>query len=207
MKFGFNRASLSLSINAIVVLILAITILGLGLGFIKNQFGGMNERFEEVTTEMRKEMTDKIKSSGELLVFNVLAVDVSRGVEKTFFMGIQNTDTATRCYTVLFECIQPLTGVNCDPSQSGGNYIVGGENPASLPGYPTVAVDPLWIQVFKQFDIGAQDVGVYPVKIQMGSPSPDTYMMEVVVFKQSSACAMGGTWDFFQKKQFYIKLK
>jgi hypothetical protein len=216
----FKRASLSLSINAIVVLILAITILGLGLGFIKKQFGGMSDRFDTVNVEMQKELTDKIRTSGELLVFNVLSLDVTRGVENTFYTGISNTDPGTRCFTMLLSCIKSLTPIGngmagCD-GQDSQNMLAGGAIPPSLQGtgnYPTTTLAPLWFKVFTDVNIPASDVGVYPINVQVGGVKPDTYLMEVVVFKYNQDCdgtidpSPNPTWSEFQRKQFYIKLK
>ena len=73
--FKNRKAALQLSINAIVVLILAITILGLGLGFIKGQFGALEKQFAGVSSEIKSELINKIRNSGELLVFNQVELE------------------------------------------------------------------------------------------------------------------------------------
>ncbi|MFH1510958.1 MAG: hypothetical protein ABIF10_04645 [Candidatus Woesearchaeota archaeon] len=210
MSRRFRKASLSLSINAIVVLILAITILGLGLGFIKKQFTDMSSKFQEVSVEMQKEMTDKIRQSGELLVFNVLDIQVNRGVEQTFYMGLSNTDQTTKCFTVMFKCIKALTTGNSCDSVAGDNVWIGGEVDPGITGDSSPQVSNPWVKVFTLVNIDSGSVGVYPVNIQIGSATQDTYLMEVLEYKSDTEdCDNSPTWSgvAFQRKQFYIKLK
>ncbi|MBW3002327.1 hypothetical protein KY338_04150, partial [Candidatus Woesearchaeota archaeon] len=89
-----KKAALQLSINAIVILILAITILGLGLGFIKSQFGALTEQFGAVSAEIKSSLIEKIKESGELLVFNRAEIDAKIGKPEEFYIGIKNTASA-----------------------------------------------------------------------------------------------------------------
>ena len=212
-----KKGSLSLSINAIVVLILAITILGLGLGFIRNQFGAMNKRFDDVQREIQDELIDKIKTSGELLVFNIQDIQVKRGVEEKFYMGISNPSSTgtSRCFLVLFRCMQALgtTGGVCDTALT--NPIgVGGDNTQSYdPSIITGWVNTLWFKAFPTVDIAGGDVGVYPITLQVAA-SPATYMVEVDVFMAdadgpcaAAAFTLDATALPWQKKQFYVEVK
>jgi hypothetical protein len=222
-----RKGSLSLSINAIVVLILAITILGLGLGFIRSQFGGMTKQFTSVSEEVDKELTDKIRQSGELLTFNKMNIEVTRGVESMFYIGISNTETEARCFKVLFKCVKPLTGTNCPSIPAAVNIAVGGNYPGAAPWCtpPACYSDIIttatlsWFKVFSDVNIQGLDVGVFPVYLQVGSATQDTYLMEVAMWKSTSTpgtsgCTPGGLplsvvypADPDQKKQFYVKVK
>jgi hypothetical protein len=209
MAFRSKRASLQLSINAIVVLILAITILGLGLGFIKSQFTSMTKQFDQVSDEIEKELTDKIRTSGELLVFNKQKIDATRGVEDVFYMGVSNpgSPTSANCFNVLFRCIQTLSGADCDPAGAVPNPAgVGGKAPS---GYTITMISEEWFNVFDEVNIEGGDVGVYPVYLQIAGASSDTYLVEIDVFQADAACDASPTWSNtpWQKKQFYIELK
>jgi hypothetical protein len=177
----------------------------------------MSDRFDEVNAQMQKELADTIKTSGERFVFNVLSLDVMRGVENTFYTGISNTDTGTRCFTVMLSCLKSLTPLGagtagCDGAD-GVNMLAGGAIPQSLQGtanYPTTALSPLWFKVFTETDIPAADVGVLSIYVQVGGGvRPSTYNMQAVVFKGSSDCGTdnGGIWSEYAKKEFYLRVK
>ena len=207
-----KRASLELSINAIVVLILAITILGLGLGFIRGQFGGMTKQFTGVSAEIDKELTDKIRTSGEILTFNKENIDAKTGVADTFYIGISNTAGTPRCFKVQVNCIKPLTeGKFCDGLANG--IPVGG----NAPGVGTPGTS--WFKVFTDVTIGGQDIGVFPVTVQIPSATQDTYLMEVDVFQSTTdpaptdctsalaAYTAGNPPPTYQTKQFYVTVQ
>lgn len=201
-----RRGSLQLSINAIVIMILAITILGLGLGFIKKQFGALGSQFEEVASEIKGEIIEKIRTSGELLVFNKVEIDAQIGKPTTFYIGIKNTAREDTCFATQIKCLRALQG-DCDPRNPGAHLNVGGTAPGGsepLPGDE-------WFRLFAQVDIGGGDVGVYPVTLQIpGKVTPDTYLMEFAVYKADSDCATGtwpGTITAYQSKQFYINVR
>lgn len=205
-----KKAALQLSINAIVILILAITILGLGLGFIKSQFGALTEQFGAVSAEIKSSLIEKIKESGELLVFNRAEIDAKIGKPEEFYVGIKNTasakeGSATICFRMGVRCVRALKPDNSCPG--GEASLVGGVDvDGNPPEYGT------WFSMFDQVDIRPGDVGVYPVKLQIAAASPDTYLMEFNVYKAESDtdCATA-TWpmeasDTYQTKQFFIKV-
>jgi hypothetical protein len=201
-----KRGSLEISINAIVILILAITILGLGLGFIKKQFGALGSQFEEVGAEIKSEIIEKIRTSGELLVFNKVEITAQIGKPDTFYIGIKNTAQAQTCFSTKIECLRALQG-SCDLANPGAPMTVGGAAPGETGPIPGNE----WFRLFTQVDIGGGDVGVYPVTLQVpGKVNPDTYLMEFSVFKADSDCATG-TWPSsltpYQSKQFYINVR
>jgi len=229
----FKRGSLELSINAIVVLILAITILGLGLGFIRSQFGGMTKQFTGVSEEIDKELTDKIRTSGEILTFNKENMEVKKGVEDTFYIGISNTDGFNQCFQIQVGCVKALSSGNGCLVATGGPYnhvLVGGTAGAAngIPAYSPITTfapgvtAPTWFRVFSKVDIGGSDVGVYPIYVQIPAAAQDTYLMEINVYSTKSvapafpngvkcsdaAAALPGTnyWNqnVYQTKQFYV---
>ena len=209
-----KKAALELSINAIVVLILAITILGLGIGFIRSQFGALGKQFTEVSSEIRSGLIEKIKESGDLLVFNRAELAAGIGKNDVFYIGIKNTgtnpnpDKDSLCFRTGIKCIRALNPNNeCTPL-APENAVVGGvvftngaeERPSA---------DYQWFQLFEQADIKNNDVGVFPITIQIAKAKPDTYAMEIDVYKGSDDCAAGGgVWETraYQSKQFFVIL-
>ena len=205
-----KKAALQLSINAIVILILAITILGLGLGFIKSQFGALTEQFGAVSAEIKSSMIEKIKESGELLVFNRAEINAKIGKPEEFYVGIKNTASAKEgsasiCFRVGVKCVRALKPDNSCPG--GEASLVGGKDVDGMtPEYGT------WFSMFDEIDIKPGDVGVYPVKLQIAATAPDTYLMEFNIYKaESDTDCTTASWPMdpghtYQSKQFFIKV-
>lgn len=202
-----KMGSLQLSINAIVILILAITILGLGLGFIKKQFGSLTTQFSEVDEEMRGEIVEKIKQSGDLLVFNKNSIDAQVGKPLSFFVGMKNTGSETNCFRTYIQCIKALKG-SCDQAQPGVPIAVGGIDIMNT----EPNSDNKWFEIFSEVDVEGGDVGVYPVKLQIpGKVSPDTYLMRYEVYKTDTGDCSNPVWPTsttpYQDRQFYINVR
>jgi len=205
-----RKAALQLSINAIVVLILAITILGLGLGFIKSQFGALQKQFGEVSAEIRSELVEKIRESGELLVFNRAEIQAKLGKKDSFFFGIKNTASPIEgsesvCFRIAIRCLRSLKpeiqGM-CTPSIGNGE-LVGGMD------WDETTGPAEWFTVFPEIDIGEGEVGVYPISIQIARAKPDTYLMRLEIFRDLGATECPGSeWEATpaMKKQFFVTL-
>lgn len=209
-----KKAALELSINAIVVLILAITILGLGIGFIRSQFGTLGKQFTDVSQEIQSQLIEKIRESGDLLVFNRAELQASIGKKDVFYIGIKNTasnpnpEKDSICYRVGVKCISSLNPENQCTPLAPTNAVVGGviftQGTEERPN-----PDYRWFQLFEQADIKNNDVGVFPITVQIAKANPDTYSMELNVYKGSDDCgAGGGTWETrpYQSKQFFVVL-
>lgn len=205
-----KKAALELSINAVVILILAVTILSLGIGFIRSQFGALTERFTEVSAEIKSELINKIRETGELLVFNRVEIEIKLGKPADFYIGIKNTapnvNDATKpvCFIPAIKCIRALNGACFD---GRNNIYVGGSDMNLGVGNPP---ETKWFSLFPEVDIRTGEVGVYPVTLQIAQAVPDTYLMEFEVYKyqDGSDCSAGGSVDErpYQSKQFFIKL-
>lgn len=202
-----KKGSLQLSINAIVILILAITILGLGLGFIKKQFGALGSQFEEVSEEIKGEIVQKIRDSGDLLVFNKETVNAQIGKPVEFYIGMKNTGAEPNCFRTFVQCIRALKG-NCDPAQPGVPVPVGGIDIMNTEPTP----DNAWFSLFDEVDINGGEVGAFPVTLQIpGKVSPDTYLMSYEIYKSDSGDCNNPVWPTsttpYQSKQFYINVR
>ncbi len=217
-----KRGALELSINAIVVLILAITILGLGIAFIRGQFGALQEQFQQVSGEVKTELTNKIRESGELLVFSQGELDVQTGKKQSVYYGIQNTAQKEACFYVVVRCLGAQNSDNPEECSTGINVgqVVAGPNALQL--------QRKWMSLLSPIDINGNDVGVYPLTIQISGTRKDTYLMELVVAshnslgdpEQESNCRTVGSepafnpddgllseeWNIHARKQFYINL-
>ena len=205
-----KKAALQLSINAIVVLILAITILGLGLGFIKSQFGALQKQFGEVAAEIRSELIEKIKESGELLVFNRAEIDAKTGKKDTFYFGIKNTastaiDSESVCFRIGVRCLKSLKpeiqGMCTSLVENGA--FVGGVDAFGTPG------DVEWFSLFSEVDIAEGEVGVFPISLQIARAKPDTYLMRLEVYREKDGYECpGSNWEAIpdMRKQFFVTL-
>lgn len=209
-----NRAALELSINAIVVLILAITILGLGIGFIRGQFSGLSDQFTQVRSEIKDQLIEKIKESGDLLVFNRAELEVTTGKKDTFYIGVkagtnQNEGKSSLCYKMGIRCLRPLSSSNtCGiNAQTGQVVTVGG---TTYPGPESTLPENEWFKMFDQVDIANNQVGVFPVTVQISNAKPDTYAMEFVVYEGDNdvSTGCGNVKEIpYQTKQFFVILK
>ncbi|MBD3361481.1 hypothetical protein GF358_01685 [Candidatus Woesearchaeota archaeon] len=205
-----KKAALQLSINAIVILILAITILSLGIAFIRSQFGTLTERFTEVSAEIKSELINKIKDSGDLLVFNRVEIEAKLGKPEEFYIGIKNTAPNINdpnkpvCFIPAIKCISALNG---DCLDGRDNVYVGGTDMSLGPGNPP---EVKWFSLFPEVNIQTGEVNVYPIELQIAQAQPDTYLMEFAVYKyqDGASCDTGGIVDErpYQSKQFFIKL-
>ncbi len=232
-----KKAALELSINAIVVLILAITILGLGIAFIRGQFGALQEQFSSVSGEVKTELINKIKGSGELLVFNRAELDVQVGRKQSLFFGIKNNREKKVCTATTVRCLKALKPSNqkycvgdpvkkITPQLSNGG-ITGGA------GCTTTAKCQKWFNVLTPIDIEQGEVGVFPMEVQISDAKPDTYLMKVEVLVSSAnldcselennkadleqpwnldgvtkvPTSAKTTWDVLATKQFTINLQ
>lgn len=199
-----KKAALEISINAIVVLILAITILGLGLGFIKSQFGAVSEQFGAVSAEIKSSLIEKIKESGELLVFNRAEIEAKVGKPETIYVGIKGTsgESGSVCFRMATKCLRPLNPDNRCTETIDRNALVGGKDDMS-----TTPVET-WFKMFEEVDIKNNDVGVFPITLQIAKALSDTYLMEFNVYKSAANgnCENPGEFTIYQSKQFFVKL-
>ena len=180
-----KKGALELSITAIVVLIIAITLLGLGIGFIKKQFGGATEIFTQEFQRIKGQLREQIKT-GELLVFSV-PEQVEIGKPGAMVIGVRNTaqnvDTGKVCFRVEVKCVRPFTpGSFCDQRSSQNDVAVGGFDAES--GLP-VASDRNWYRsILGMFDLRNFEGEVYDAEMLVRGVRPDTYSMEVNVYKE-----------------------
>lgn len=205
-----KKAALELSINAIVVLILAITILGLGIGFIRGQFGTLGKQFTDVSQEIQSQLIEKIRESGDLLVFNRAELQASIGKKDVFYIGIKNTASnpdqakTSVCYQVGIKCIRALKEDNHCSFDTGQDDIAVGGRIDGAPRDPNNA----WFELFDQIDIKNNDVGVFPITVQIAKAKPDTYAMELTVYKEQGNldCSQASVFTPYQSKQFFVVL-
>ena len=92
-KFS-KKASLNLSIEAIVVVVIAFTVLGLGLGFVKNQFKSFSDTSTQVSSQIKDQILESMRSSGKKLSVD-REVIMERGDSKAVNIGVVNTGIST----------------------------------------------------------------------------------------------------------------
>lgn len=144
----YKRGDLSLSINAIVILILAITMLGLGLAFMRGTFGKVTEQFSQVSSEVQKDMINRLKTSNENIVLNAYELEISQGSTKDLYLAIRNDLDSTATFI-----ITPHTSV-CNTTQVTTEccitMIAGSEcADVTLSTFPRITLDPGQSEVMK----------------------------------------------------------
>lgn len=195
-----KKGALELSITAIVVLIIAITLLGLAIFFIRNLFSEGTELFTGELAKIKDQLRKTLEESGETVVISKgTELKVKRGEPMEFHIGVRNTEEE-KCYRIAFRCTSPFTtGNTCIEGQSDPILVGGQDQDASLP-------QVKWFpRVLSQFVVPANDIQVSPATLQIANARPDTYSMELNVFKgDSSDCTAVQSWTKETKRFFII---
>lgn len=200
-----KKGALELSITAIVILIIAITILGLGIGFIKKQFSAGTELVGGKLTEIKEQMKEDIRTSGELLVLNMPETEVSLGKPQDLLIGVKNTlsnpnNPADKvCYWIEVKCLKAFSQGNTCTPDGMNDVVVGGLDLASN-SYPQFN----WFtSLLSQFDIRKYDAEVYPATLLVRDAQPDRYAMEMNVFRDTSSDSCSNVGEFPSEAQLY----
>lgn len=212
-----KKAALELSITAIVVLIIAITVLGLGIGFIKKQFGAGTELVSKELSNIKEQIREQVRTGGDLLVFPP-PEQVSIGRPEGTFIGVRNTaanpDGDRVCFRVEVRCLQPFT--------PGGECVRGQPFPVTVGGYSMSEGDPAqgnyvsqgnpeanWFtSLLAQFDLKNYEGDVYDAVMQVRNVRPDTYSMEINIYKAKGdqACSAAPEFESYASKTFVLKV-
>ncbi len=185
MRFN-KKAALELSITAIVVLIIAITILGLGIGFIKKQFTAGTELVGKELSNIKEQIKEQVRTGGELLVFSV-PDQASIGKPVNTFIGVRNTAANTEgenvCFRVSVTCKKPFTpGASCVPDVQGP-VVVGGYDPDNQ-WEPVTGKNNWFKSILGEFDLKNYEGDVYDAVMLVKGIKPDSYQMEVTIYKE-----------------------
>jgi len=198
-----KKGALELSITAIVVLIIAITVLGLAIFFIKNLFGESTELLTGQLAQIKDQLRANMEESGELVVFSKgTEFKLKRGERFGFHIGVRNTESNDLCFRIAVECSKPFsTDETCadgvqDPLLVGG-IDDAGETPTTANWFP---------QLLSEFTVEGGDIAVSPATLQIAAARPDTYLMQLKVFKgDNEDCLAVNNW-LPQTKRFHIML-
>lgn len=204
-----KKAALELSITAIVVLIIAITVLGLGIGFIKKQFGAGTELVSSELSNIKNQLKEQVRTGGELLVFSV-PEEVNIGKPQNTFIGVRNTaqnpdpDKDRVCFRVEVKCVKPFSpGSYCDTNLAQNNIAVGGWDYESQ---DFVSGNRNWFRsILGEFDLRNFEGDVYDAVLLVRGVKPDTYAMEINVYKdpQSRACDDNTFYSTSRSEELY----
>jgi len=212
-----KKAALELSITAIVVLIIAVTVLGLAIGFIKKQFGAGTELFTQEYSNIKQQMQDDMRSSGELLAFS-FSGEVDVGKPQDAYVGIRNTAQNrgtgdSVCFAIQMKCIQAFNPENsCFAGEN--NVAVGGYDMDGGDFVRTLEPNRNWFKTFLgTTDIPNFDATVLPVEWLVRGVQPDLYQMELSVYKSpidEDCGATGYDWtnaELYASKRFTVEIK
>jgi len=200
-----KKGALELSITAIVILIIAITILGLGIGFIKKQFSAGTELVGGKLTEIKEQMKEDIRTSGELLVLNMPDTTVSLGKPQDLLIGIKNTlsnpDNPDEKvgYWLEVRCLKAFSQGNYCTPDGENNVVVGGIDTENN-GY---AQFNWFSSLLSQFDIRKYDAEVYPATMLVRDAQPDRYAMEMTVYRDMTSGSSDQVGEFPSDPQVY----
>lgn len=217
-----KKGALELSITAIVVLIIAVTLLGLGIGFIKKQFGAGTELFTREYANIKEQMKEQIRTGGELLVFGA-PEEVNIGQPKNVVIGVRNTAANEKnpqrgvCFRVEFRCIKPFTpNAECIPGV-GNDVAVGGyDMDLNSPTYGQPTENSWFRSLLGEFDLKNYEGDVYDATMLVRGIRPDTYAMELNVYKSpyNNDCSNTMDWmdpatqtpELYASKTFQLKV-
>lgn len=198
-----KHGALELSITAIVVLIIAITVLSLGVGFIKKQFGTGTELVESSFSEIKQNMKNQMKESGELLIFS-FPDEVTIGTPENIRVGVLSTlanpdyETDSKkdsvCFRVEVKCIKPFT--------PDAECIDGKPNPVVVGGYDSETLEPVpsdqnWFKrLLGEFDLKNYEGDAFEGVLLMKGIRSDSYSMEINVYSApNSAKCEDAAWE------------
>jgi len=186
----------------IIIILVGISLFIYANFFVKTQFG----QPVVLPGGIRGEIVEKIRQSGDLLVFSKNTIDAEIGRPINFYVGIRNNENEKKCFRTYIECLKALKG-ECDHTQPNVSIAVGGIDNLGN----TYTLDNKWFELFDEMNVEGGDVGVYPVNLQIpGKVSPDTYLMSYEVYKsESGTCGSNAVWSNtpYQEKQFYITVR
>ncbi len=205
-----KKGALELSITAIVILIIAITILGLGIGFIKKQFTTGTELVGGKLTEIKEQMKEDIRTSGELLVWNMPETEVNIGKPQDLLIGVKNTLRNAAggdrvCFWIEVRCLRAFNPENSCPGEAQ-NVLVGG----GIPGGEEMTYN--WFSsLLSEFDVKNFDAEVFPATMLVREAQPDRYSMEINVYndvnKNDCSNQEGPTERPYASKSFTVSVK
>ena len=90
-----KKGSLNLSIQMIVIVVIAFVVLGLGLGFVRSQFGSIEESSSQVQDAIKQDLMDQLRRSNIPLSFPAQTVTVDTGGSSVQSIGIKNVKDDT----------------------------------------------------------------------------------------------------------------
>ncbi|MEW5897085.1 MAG: hypothetical protein AB1668_05305 [Nanoarchaeota archaeon] len=86
-----RKGSLNLSIEAIVIVVIAFVVLGLGLGFVRSQFGSIQETTTSVQEQIKQQILDDLRTGNKKLSFPLTNINIEKGGSKDIAIGVKNT--------------------------------------------------------------------------------------------------------------------
>lgn len=190
-KFS-KKASLNLSIEAIVVVVIAFTVLGLGLGFVKNQFKSFSDTSTQVSSQIKDQILESMRSSGKKLSVD-REVIMERGDSKAVNIGVVNTGTTTGNFGI---SIIPMKKQNIDGTAG---------NTADMPDEVTFFYDGM---VDKE--LSPTDGDVIPITITTTGSASGNYLYQVKVYNGDSSVCSGepipDTCPSYDSTTFFVKV-
>ena len=114
-----KKASLNLSIQMIVIVVIAFVVLGLGLGFVRSQFGTIEETAGSVQEQIKEQILDDLRTSNKKLSFPATSLTVERGKAKDIAVGIKNIEDIDLKYQVQISVISKQEDDTLSPEELG----------------------------------------------------------------------------------------
>jgi len=106
-----KKGSLELSIQAIIIVVIAFVVLGLGLGFVRSQFGSIQETTSSVQEQVRQSVLEDLRTGNKKLSFPGTSIIVEKGSSKDIAIGVKNTKAQ--------DALKYRIGINVQEMQEG----------------------------------------------------------------------------------------
>jgi hypothetical protein len=180
-----RKASLNLSIQAIVVVVIAFVVLGLGLGFVRSQFGSIEDTSSQVQKQIEQQILDDLRRGNQKLSFPTDELVLETGEDNVQSIGIKNTKDSPLSLAVGFE-VKAGAGFKAFISEVENEFTtVGGVESTSK---------IIWNDQAQSFSPG--ESRVIPVTITAPDKS-GTYLYKVVIIQDDG--------EVFDERTFFIK--
>jgi hypothetical protein len=129
-----KKGAMELSVNMIVILVLAMTLLGLGITITRYIVDRTRTMVEDTFSKIEEELTSKLDTGDDDVVFSKTQLNVPRGSEKLEGFGIRNQGNQELKLGIHFFAVDCPGTCDQDDVESWFTYIKGNEKYVVKPG-------------------------------------------------------------------------
>lgn len=176
-----KKGSLNLSIEAIVIIVIAFVVLGLGLGFVRNQFGSIQQTSSSVQEQIRQQILDDLRTGNKKLSFPATTLNIDKGSSQDIAIGVKNVKASGDLNFNIEVSVLQKQGAAADVDVSSQVEFF------YLPG---------------PFKLKVTDAEAYNIKI-IGSGDKGTYLVSLKIVDTSAPEDQDNT---YAEKSFFVNI-